>query len=1045
MIDGLTEYESLVAEVEQNQDFADWTRTKIGIGYDRLNYGIDDRLMAKMGRSSKNTAFYRNHIYGNKNDYSLIICDENDISSDDKSKLLYKKANTKCLFIIMVCPTKMLKEVHDVHDIPSIIREKSEISGFPVGITTESSFAQHIKRYMSLIEKYVMVKHISFQIESRINSLESVLASLANNDSDLFQKMYIWWSVQSIKKSLKKLYDLGQECEAVLKKLEADYYRYSIDCKSEIAEEIFHKANVGDWAADIAFKYGGIQNLFSESLNVLKDSQCSEDDAFKLTVSNCITRLDEKPQVAFVGNFSSGKTSFINWILSMEGNRQLRTSGKHNTAILTSVKYGNPERVVVEYKKSPDLFQWKLLDVEYEKQFADYYRGEKKAIVTAVDDEKRIVKYRYQGKSKYIVLQNKSDRILVKKNDVLRHGMQLTEGARDHVDMPKPNANIKLCNVEEYKEIIKSINNQSLTNCTLIISYVSQKNVKQRLGAETKTIEKNASYEILKFLSLLESISSEIGTNISFNKLEENGGWSHNEVFNFPENVNFIYDVVIKGECNFGDTKEELNEKTWIKYGGSGKEGENVFTETPKCYLYASQITYYLNKGFLNYSDIIDTPGLGSVSGEHDAITERYIRKNVSNLLVMIRIDKNGKDRKKRKFIIDISSIYDDSNRDKNTVFFVCNIWSKDYGTSDLRELERICDYYYNDIIEYGFSKDNFYVIDILKMQAGYKNDEIFKRYQSAEVFRGNFIERIANDGIKQQLKKIDNEIVNLFIMQIKTYEKIISEIRGNALEKEIKIEKLNLARKHINKIEFKKTFEELFFENEVLQYLSDLSSQIRNLSYRHEWIKFASEVLVKNYGDDNSKDELDAIESLCTDPDDVSKFEDKIATYYVLLIEKIKRIIVSDLDYDNTHPICVYIENEKSEIRYIGMGSFPFNDFKKRIKAQRDHFESIIRFIHNTKVSKRDAEEISNYIDQQIEKCRQENLKNYNLLIGKFNDIKNAALSNICKQIDSFSVDSDEGLLVCKYEDNIRELTSLQDKWTRTISNTVLMKEILA
>lgn len=1043
------EYSSLLKDTDKY--FADLIPEKIEIGYDRLNSGIDNRLMDKMARMTKSQGLIRRSIQDTYYDYMILLSDENDISSRDRKKIITIKNRSKCIFIIMVCPNRIMSEEHDASGIPDIIDAKKELSGFPVGVTIEKKFNDNITCYVDLIAKYARVDSIKNKIQKEIDCLEELIEEFAEQSTtEDWDKLYISWCVQSSERIIKKAGEYVNKCSRILSGMEAEYSEYASNCKNEMAEEKYHKEDVGDFAADLLFKYDGIQNKLKQQLLLLQKSKCMADDAFSLTVNSSMDKMNDKPQVSFVGNFSSGKTSFINWLLAMEGNKQLRTSGIHNTAILTFIKKGEREKVVLEYKKKPDLFTWKLLDMEYETEFADVYHGEDNAVVYRVDEVNRIIAYKLRDKEKgkRIVLRNRYDEILVKKNDKLRKGMLLTEGARSHLDIFRDSANVALKGDEEYKEIEKAVKQRKLKNIVMTISYVNKRSIKKRVNADTHTYEISDEKNILSFLSRLRYLGKKFNSrNIRYEDVEKSDFWNTGNVSYLPDDLEYIYNVTMKGECGFEDIEELLTEDNWKKYCGTGKDDERVYTETPEGYLFSSQMTYYLDKGFLDYSDIIDTPGLGSTSEEHDDITERYIRKNVSNLLVMLKIDKNGIAMTKRKFIYEIAKIYEDSGRDKNNVFFVCNLWSKDYGSRDLKELERICDQYFHDVRECNFNENNFYVIDIQKMQAGHHEKMKFGKYQSDECFKESFLKHIADDGIRHQIREINHDMLKLFEKRESYYRELISEMHSNNQKKEERKEILKEVERRIQSFQLSEAFDDIFTkENDALELLKDLSRNISYISKRKEWYKFAESCLNKqSYVDDIDKlDEIGVIETACKDEYEINQTKDKIVDKYFLSLTRLKKCIKEDLSYDDRNPMCKNIEDALSSVHRIGMSHFPFNDLRKRIASQSENFESKIHFIRNADISKRDAKEISEFIDVQIDKCRAENESNYKNMAARVNDIIKAIVSDINRQLRGLSSEPDSEILIGEYIRFIEELKIIKSTWNREICSAAQIKEIV-
>lgn len=1035
-----TDYETLIEKLKEEGVYPAFLKKKQVI-YDKLNLGIDNRLMEKVRERFEKQGVIRKTLSETPNDdYVVIFCDDNDLSKKDRSFILQTKHNSKVLFMIMVCPNKIMKEAHDASGLPDIINQKRELSGFPVGVTIEKRICYNFKKYLNFIEQYIEINEIYCVMKSNIDIVEKILFEL-KGEGDCWWNLFKGWYLQSIEKLIKRYTKYCNKCEQILEEIKANFSEYADACKNEIAEEKYHKENVGDFAADLLFKYDNIQRKMTNNLIELSQSICMNDSTFSLTVNECKEKMNNKPQISFVGNFSSGKTSYINWLLAMEGNQQLRTSGRHNTALLTFIKKGMPEKVFLEYKKTPEIFRWNLFKVEYEIDFADIYKGENNAVVTYVDEVNRVIGYKINNKRKRIVLHNTIDDILVEKNDILTRGIKLTDGAKGHVDIRRDNANIALCDDREYVEIIAAIKQKKLSNCSVTVSYVKKGNLKHKIAVKTDSFRLTDVKDIISFVTRLRNLEKKFdGKNIAFKNVEKSGFWRGQGITYMPNDIEYIYNTIIEGECQFEDINEDLSQSNWKKYCGTGKDGEDVYTETPRGYLFTKQITYYLDKGFLNYADIIDTPGLGSTSDEHDDITERYIRKNVSNLLVMLKIDKNGAAGSRRKFIYEIAKIYEDSERDKNNVFFVCNLWSKDYGKSELKKLEKICDHYYDCIKECEFNQNNFYVIDIQKMQAGHHEQKMFNKYQSDEIFKKVFIKHIAEEGVKFQMKNVNNTILNLFDKRKQDYENAISLLQLKMTEKIDLQEKLSSAKKRIGRLCFDAKFDDLFNKNVALEHLSNLSIGIKELNSRNDWINFIQEIMEQHA----DIDEIGMLESLCYDDDEIKQYRDLIVDEYTGKLRRLKRYIKDDLDYTDEAPICKSIEDAKNDIKRIGMRGFPFNDLRKRITDQRNLFKSGIHYLYNSGISKQGAKEISDFINNQIIKSKEENYHNYEEMEKKFTDIKKAVLDDINNKIRNISNENYENDTVEWYRQFIIELNNVCNKWKKEISNDEQIKEII-
>lgn len=1003
----------------------------VKLEYDYLNSGILKRTQNEIDFCMRKYSIERRSVMDSSMEYCVLFCDDNDLYQAEKDRINNLKGHIRKVFIIMVCPNKIILGENDASGIPDIIKVKSEVSLFSVGIIIEKNVKENLKLYIQILKYYCKIYGYKEEIEKSKNDLqklyemymEQVEEELENNKKEIKK------GIENEKKYIKK-------CNRILEELEAEYAAYAEKCKNKIAEEKYKAKNVGDFAADFLFRYSGIKEKISGILSDLRNNDCG-DVFFEQSIKQCMDNIKNKPQIAFVGNFSSGKTSFINWLLAMEGEKQLRTSGKHNTALLTLIKSVPQEvpqeKVFIEFKKDKNTFRWNLLMTEADQEMADYYKGETGAIVKEIDDVNRqiIICLKSGKKKKIIQLQNINEEIIVKKGDILEKNQCLTSGINNRLEIKNDNFNIIFQNSAEYKEIYKAISEKKLVHVKIYMEYRNKRNI---LGDQNTTIDHEDS--IVKLLSILQKFEEKYGKNVSYKEMNQDFVNQISGVVDEQKDIDIIYRIFIEGECHFNDFEEELNRDTWKKYCGTGDNGEEVYTESPKGYLFVDRVTYYLNKGFLEYAEIIDTPGMGSVSAEHDEITERYIRSHEGNLLVMLKIDKNAYAMGKRKFIKNIADIYEEKKLDRSHVFFVCNLWSKHYSKDELKELENICDKFYADIQKLGFLPDNFFVIDIQKMKMGHHHEKMFDKYMSDEKFKEIFEKSIASMGIKSQVKKCNNDIIDLFDSRRSYYGNLLDALNDNEEHKKHRITMYQTMKKNIEKIVLEPSFDKLFSKsNDVLMILEMMKQDFENYS-KKEWNEYRDKLENKD-----DPENLDMMRKMCMDCYDENEIRDKIVDDYLDKMRRLKKIVKDDKIGES---ICKEINQKMKDVKRIGMSNFPFFDLKDKIVQCCKAYKSKIHFIKNRKISKQNGNDMQRYITLEIDKCRKENEDNFNRLHGEFDQIKKLIIMDIDRSLDGLEVVDDQEKKKDDYKKLIRKFTNMKKEWGKKILSDKRIQKIV-
>jgi len=289
---------------------------------------------------------------------------------------------------------------------------------------------------------------------------------------------------------------------------------------------------------------------------------------------------------------------------------------------------------------------------------------------------------------------------------------------------------------------------------------------------------------------------------------------------------NKFQNAVFESGIKLKNDHKILDKNGWIHLCGNSEieNKKEAFSEKPECYMLAKQLELHVNSEFLQYCSLTDTPGFGSVTEEHDSITERYIRDSTGRLLVMIAINAKTMDGKYQDLINNINDIYDNFRKnDKKNVVFVLNCFTNLAAEERLKK-------HVNDVVKMlvgrGFNKNNIFVCNLKKSLEEKQNTEKMFGYPSYMAFHDFIINEMISTDLMLKYKAIKNRWCTFFVDSKNTIEnKIISLTEAiNNLERKRKELNDNLsAIKKINLGNISYGYDDIY------DFFSNMSSQLKN------------------------------------------------------------------------------------------------------------------------------------------------------------------------------------------------------------------------
>ncbi|MEW9053055.1 MAG: dynamin family protein [Neobacillus sp.] len=491
--------------------------------------------------------------------------------------------------------------------------------------------------------------------------------------------------------------------------------------------------------------------------------------------------------ISILGTFSSGKTTFINTLLGAN----LRTSATHNTSILSEVRYSMDEmnKVSFQYKQIVHL-----------------------ELLQPNDDRDAAIISPVQGMVEDIIKLNGIVTIMVRQKDALfsvylgektplpdvRKGTKINKDDRLTEGKHPQHSQVKAFNVyskAEIDAIIQLLNKDTLKNPKLSI----QENDREEFLTKKSSI--------VSYLSRLKNIAKVKYSTFPADELQY-GEYIDIRRISFSAIVtssNLLDEIV-------------LDAAGWETF--QGNEQQTGYAESPECYLLLNKAVVYLKNDFLQLANIVDTPGLGSITDIHDEITESYLRDAKGILMIMIKMDNHIERESLWKLLSLLNSVY--KNKSRQHVYFFCN-WYRNLRT--WKEIERTFAYLRDILIGFGFSKENIFLCNLESVIKHGIEDKRLGEFPSYGLLKERLKCDIAMLGPMYHLSKL-NESWNAGIRTN------LYNLKGRSYQVQKDIKQRELRKKNLEKM--KAELETISLNSEeVFTQLKKVEDNATSLTYR--------------------------------------------------------------------------------------------------------------------------------------------------------------------------------------------------------------------
>lgn len=747
----------------------------------------------------------------------ILISDETELDMDTRNIVFRRHENGFVTFPIILFSDSFFNLVQGETLSYKPIIETFEKAAKERVMAFRRSDTSNIESYIEIVSKLIrLYKYVSIldevedylvqEINQRMGDVEKNKDAAFTSIMQLNQAKTMCAYYEVVRMEKNKLNNQISEWKAEINIIMDNYDKQVLSYMSD--KDV---SKLSAFAVNIDLKYGRLQEDIRNFLNL---SLLNDNNFDSLNDSLCQIKKDTKESMAhrtstlsLIGTFSSGKTTLINTFLG-ERDVQLKTSMGHNTAVLMKLFYEESENEYYDIIYSKKLI-WTLVKPGAAKKPATNKSGYKLKVlsITEANGTYTITCQTIAKEKKELKFTIRSDaQLIVKKGDEL-------ENNEPFVMVPVgANKTVEICSKSEI-DLIRKIHQKFSGVITL------------KRSINNQTLTKS---EASTFLKILYEFAGEKNNTILYAEFCKHLLSNH---INVPIDQNGKLDskyqsIVFESSLNYEDERKILDKRGWIDLCGDAKSEKKIeaFSEKPECYMLAKELELHINSEFLQYCSLTDTPGFGSVTEEHDSITESYIRDSTGRLLVMIAINAKTMDGKYQDLINNINDIYDNfRKKDKKNVVFVLNCFT------NLAAEDRLKKHVY-DVVKMltarGFNKKNIFVCNLKKSLEEKQNTEKMFGYPSYMAFHDFIINEMISTDLLLKYKSIKDKWDKFFVDSQNTIENKI-EFWTNAInDLERRRKKINNDLATIKNIDLNTIS---YSYEDIYDFFNDMSYQLKD------------------------------------------------------------------------------------------------------------------------------------------------------------------------------------------------------------------------
>ncbi len=460
--------------------------------------------------------------------------------------------------------------------------------------------------------------------------------------------------------------------------------------------------------------------------------------------------LELATNLSVVGTFSSGKTTLVNYFFGT----RLKTSYEHNTAVLTALEYLPPEKKPFVSFSYDDNYAFEVFGTDWNHPsiaVTANRNGTVQEIVTSSNGEKTLILHdRSFGELVPIVIGNKilSEKLEkafrngkkgsadVKINEPLTMGM-----SRQAFSKHNSSRKVNCLGKSELNELIAQIRKGSFSSTQLTLDATDDTSESIQDRGEILDILR----EICQLAPEHTYDSIDVTTEVNTTQNLFQKFWKAELKLHLSENHHLPRQLDMEAALEIGP-------------------GENLpLLEKPVIFLFARKVHLKTQAPVLQLANVIDTPGLGSVSTWHDLISERHLRETTGVIVIMIKVDMRLERREFWDLLHLLQQIFRIQKRSTDHVFFIANCKSGIWGDNKDKSLDNKLAELKKHIANFGFQHHQLYAVNLKPGEESFS----LEHYPDLNRFRIDLENKMKEVGSGQKLDQLHSELERLVSAQI--------------------------------------------------------------------------------------------------------------------------------------------------------------------------------------------------------------------------------------------------------------------------------------
>lgn len=712
----------------------------------------------------------------------ILISDDMELDANTREIVRIRRENGYQTFPVIIFSDNIFKLAYGENfAYMSIIETFENVVKEKVMVFRKSEF-KYIEEYLMILSRLMKVnscRSLLDQFSGYLNREIRQIDMLIDNASGISGLVDIIRA-----NAILKLYEDIRNLEGRLKsrfdEWNAEILKVREVCDKEADETILgvKLQELSPFVVNIDLKYGVLRRYIQNFLghDLLKGNYDFLNEDIKNKCAETQKDIAENvAKLSLIGTFSSGKTTLINTFLGKR-DISLRTSMGHNTAVLMELFYEPSDREYYDINYKEKLM-WSVVKPDLTNIIPKNSENTDIKIISVEPEESGNLLIQYavlKTKEKHCKRVRASIDMAVKQGDILKPGDAFV---RKGAMISKY---VTICSAGELRLIKK------------LAAEIGESGRSKLVTLDNGNISEKK--RILDLLNRIEKIAKEKSTTIPYNELCKSIGLQQGTMKPDMRYSRIVFECGLKKE----NERKVLDRKGWIALCGMSDQKNNVvvpaFSEQPECYMLAKNLQLHVHAEFLQYCTLTDTPGFGSVTEEHDAISEQHIRDDVGRLLVMIAINAKTVDAKYQDLINNINDVYDNfRSADKANVVFLLNCFT---NLATIENIKKHVDAVSRMLVKYGFKKQNIFVCNLKNALDNKQQTEVVAGYPSYDKFHDFIIQEMISNELRLKYQGIQNKWERFFTEsderidgQISYFEKSLSDVKANRekIQKRIK------------------------------------------------------------------------------------------------------------------------------------------------------------------------------------------------------------------------------------------------------------------